>query len=55
MLPGPVLVRRRGLRQQHLSTTPEGQIAVAPMPQWSGVDRASTGNVGGGTWLLSAH
>ncbi|MFF7652120.1 ABC transporter substrate-binding protein [Streptomyces sp. NPDC007983] len=35
--------------------TPAHQIAVAPMPQWSGDSRPSVGNVGGGTWLLSAH
>jgi ABC-type glycerol-3-phosphate transport system substrate-binding protein len=35
--------------------TPAGQIGVAPMPQWSGDTAPSVGNVGGGTWLLSAH
>ena len=25
------------------------------MPQWPGTSSATTGNVGGGTWLLSAH
>jgi multiple sugar transport system substrate-binding protein len=25
------------------------------MPQWAGDDTPSVGNVGGGTWLLSAH
>ena len=25
------------------------------MPQWPGTATPSTGNVGGGTWLLSAH
>lgn len=35
--------------------TPAHQIAIAPMPQWSGDSRPSVGDVGGGTWLLSAH
>ncbi len=35
--------------------TPAHQIGVAPMPQWSGDARPSVGNVGGGTWLMSAH
>ncbi|MBY8877215.1 ABC transporter substrate-binding protein [Actinacidiphila acidipaludis] len=35
--------------------TPAHQIAAAPLPQWSGDTAPSTGNVGGGTWLLSAH
>ncbi|MEV7096623.1 ABC transporter substrate-binding protein [Amycolatopsis sp. NPDC051045] len=35
--------------------TPAGQVAVAPMPQWPGDPSPSAGNVGGGTWLLSAH
>ena len=35
--------------------TPAGQIGVAPMPQWAGDSSPSVGNVGGGTWLLSAH
>uniref|UniRef100_A0AAU2UXP2 Extracellular solute-binding protein n=1 Tax=Streptomyces sp. NBC_00003 TaxID=2903608 RepID=A0AAU2UXP2_9ACTN len=35
--------------------TPAGQIAAAPPPQWKGDSRPATGNVGGGTWLLSAH
>src|SRR5437764_14672863 len=32
-----------------------GQIAVSPMPQWSGDPTPSAGKVGGGTWPLSAH
>ncbi|HEY8987234.1 MAG TPA: extracellular solute-binding protein [Streptomyces sp.] len=32
-----------------------GRIAVAPVPQWKGETSPSTGNVGGGTWLLSQH
>ncbi|MDQ7805487.1 ABC transporter substrate-binding protein [Amycolatopsis sp. A133] len=35
--------------------TPAGQVAAAPMPQWPGDPAPSAGNVGGGTWLLSAH
>jgi ABC-type glycerol-3-phosphate transport system substrate-binding protein len=34
---------------------PAGQVAVAPMPQWPGDPSPSVGNVGGGTWLVSAH
>ncbi|MEV8100235.1 ABC transporter substrate-binding protein [Kitasatospora sp. NPDC085879] len=35
--------------------TPDKTIAVAPIPQWQGETAPSTGNVGGGTWLLSQH
>ncbi|MGW7427069.1 ABC transporter substrate-binding protein [Streptomyces sp. NPDC054813] len=31
------------------------QIGAAPIPQWQGETSPSTGNVGGGTWLLSQH
>ncbi|MEU5636335.1 ABC transporter substrate-binding protein [Streptomyces rishiriensis] len=34
---------------------PAKQIAAAPVPQWQGETSPSTGNVGGGTWLLSQH
>ncbi|MDX2757261.1 ABC transporter substrate-binding protein [Streptomyces europaeiscabiei] len=34
---------------------PAKQIAAAPIPQWQGDNAPSTGNVGGGTWLLSKH
>lgn len=34
---------------------PAQQIAAAPIPQWQGDTSPSTGNVGGGTWLLSQH
>ncbi|MEW2118806.1 carbohydrate ABC transporter substrate-binding protein [Streptomyces sp. NPDC005474] len=34
---------------------PAKQIAAAPIPQWQGDGSPSTGNVGGGTWLLSQH
>ncbi|MFD8864384.1 ABC transporter substrate-binding protein [Streptomyces sp. NPDC059590] len=35
--------------------TPAKHIAAAPIPQWQGDTSPSTGNVGGGTWLLSQH
>ncbi|WP_035839628.1 ABC transporter substrate-binding protein [Kitasatospora azatica] len=35
--------------------TPEKTVGVAPIPQWQGDTSPSTGNVGGGTWLLSQH
>jgi ABC-type glycerol-3-phosphate transport system substrate-binding protein len=53
MLPGPSWFG--GSLFQDTFKTPAGQIAVAPMPQWSGDPAPSVGNVGGGTWLLSAH
>ncbi|MFI7300447.1 ABC transporter substrate-binding protein [Streptomyces sp. NPDC050121] len=34
---------------------PAKQIGVAPIPQWKGQPAPTTGNVGGGTWLLSKH
>ncbi|MFF2078215.1 ABC transporter substrate-binding protein [Kitasatospora sp. NPDC058162] len=34
---------------------PEKTIGVAPMPQWQGDTEPATGNVGGGTWLVSQH
>jgi ABC-type glycerol-3-phosphate transport system substrate-binding protein len=34
--------------------TPKGQIAAAPLPAWSD-SPVTSGDVGGGTWLLSAH
>ncbi|MEU6915478.1 ABC transporter substrate-binding protein [Streptomyces olindensis] len=53
LLPGPAwfggAVFKDGLK------TPAKQIGVAPMPQWEGDSATSTGNVGGGTWLLSQH
>ncbi len=53
MLPGPSWYG--GALFQGTFKTPAGQIAVAPMPQWSADSTPSVGNVGGGTWLLSAH
>jgi ABC-type glycerol-3-phosphate transport system substrate-binding protein len=53
LMPGPAWYG--GALFQGTFKVPAGQIAVAPMPQWSGDDKPSVGNVGGGTWLLSAH
>ena len=53
MLPGPSWYG--GALFQGTFKTPAGQIAVAPMPQWPGDSAPAVGNVGGGTWLLSAH
>jgi multiple sugar transport system substrate-binding protein len=53
MLPGPSWFG--GSLFQETFKTPAGHMAVAPMPQWSGDSTPSVGNVGGGTWLLSAH
>jgi ABC-type glycerol-3-phosphate transport system substrate-binding protein len=53
MLPGPSWFG--GALFQGTFKTPKGQIAAAPMPQWAGDTTPSVGNVGGGTWLLSAH
>ncbi len=53
MLPGPAWFG--GAVFQSSFKTPAGQIAVAALPQWSGDSSPTVGNVGGGTWLLSAH
>ncbi|SMD22582.1 ABC transporter substrate-binding protein [Kibdelosporangium aridum] len=53
MMPGPAWYGGSVFRET--LKVPPGQIAVAPMPQWSGETSPSVGNVGGGTWLLSAH
>ncbi|GAA4628185.1 extracellular solute-binding protein [Actinoallomurus vinaceus] len=53
MLPGPAWFG--GALFQGTFKTPAGQVAAAPMPQWSGDPNPTVGNVGGGTWLLSAH
>ena len=53
MMPGPSWYG--GALFQGTFKVPAGQTAVAPMPQWSGDTEPSVGNVGGGTWLLSAH
>ncbi|MFL5994916.1 MAG: ABC transporter substrate-binding protein [Streptomyces sp.] len=53
LMPGPAwyggAVFKDGLK------TPAKQTAVAPIPQWKGDTSPATGNVGGGTWLLSQH
>jgi multiple sugar transport system substrate-binding protein len=53
MMPGPAWFG--GALFQGTFKLPAGRIAVAPMPQWSGESKPAVGNVGGGTWLLSAH
>ncbi|WP_253780761.1 ABC transporter substrate-binding protein [Goodfellowiella coeruleoviolacea] len=53
MMPGPAWFG--GALFQDAFKVPAGRIAVAPMPQWSGEEEPAVGNVGGGTWLLSAH
>jgi ABC-type glycerol-3-phosphate transport system substrate-binding protein len=52
LLPGPAWYG--GALFQSTFKTPAGQVSAAPMPQWPG-ESPSVGNVGGGTWLLSAH
>lgn len=52
MLPGPAWFG--GALFQTTFKTPAGQISAAPTPQWPG-QSPSVGNVGGGTWILSAH
>ncbi len=54
MLPGPAWFGGALFDNPTGFNTPKGEIGVAPMPTWtSGVN--VTGNVGGGTWFLSAH
>ncbi|MFD4872447.1 ABC transporter substrate-binding protein [Streptomyces sp. NPDC058420] len=53
MMPGPSWYG--GALFEGTFKTPAKQIAAAPIPQWSGETAPSTGNVGGGTWLLSQH
>ena len=53
MMPGPSWYG--GALFKGTFKTPAKQIAAAPIPQWSGEASPSTGNVGGGTWLLSQH
>ena len=55
MLPGPVWFAGSVFNVSSGVKTPKGQMAAAPMPQWPGSTPATTGDVGGGTWLLSAH
>ncbi|MEY9841155.1 ABC transporter substrate-binding protein [Streptacidiphilus sp. EB103A] len=53
MMPGPAWYG--GALFQGTFKTPAKEIAAAPIPQWSGDSQPATGNVGGGTWLMSAH
>ncbi|WP_416978994.1 ABC transporter substrate-binding protein [Streptomyces sp. T028] len=53
MMPGPAWYG--GALFQGTFKTPAKTIGAAPMPQWQGETSPSTGNVGGGTWLLSQH
>jgi ABC-type glycerol-3-phosphate transport system substrate-binding protein len=53
LMPGPAWYG--GALFEGTFKTPAGQIAAAPIPQWQGDASPSTGNVGGGTWLLSQH
>ena len=55
MLPGPVWFAGSVFDSASGLNTPKGQMGAAPMPQWPGTTPATTGNVGGGLWLLSAH
>ncbi|MEV6006933.1 ABC transporter substrate-binding protein [Streptomyces sp. NPDC051976] len=53
MMPGPSWYG--GALFQGSFKTPAHRIAIAPMPRWSNESATTAGNVGGGTWLLSAH
>ncbi|MCX4878220.1 MULTISPECIES: ABC transporter substrate-binding protein [unclassified Streptomyces] len=53
LMPGPAWYG--GALFEGTFKTPAKQIAAAPIPQWQGDNAPSTGNVGGGTWLLSKH
>lgn len=55
MLPGPAWFGGAVFSNPSGLNVPKGQIAAALIPQWPGTSTPSTGNVGGGTWLLSAH
>jgi len=55
MMPGPVWYTGAVFNTTSGLNTPKGLLAAAPMPQWPGTTPATTGNVGGGLWLLSAH
>lgn len=55
MVPAPVWFAGAVFDSTSGLNTPKGEIAAAPMPQWPGSATPATGNVGGGTWLLSAH
>ena len=53
LMPGPAWYG--GALFEGTFKTPAKQIGAAPIPQWKGETSPSTGNVGGGTWLLSQH
>lgn len=53
MMPGPSWYG--GALFQGTFKTPAHRIAVAAMPRWSADTGTTASNVGGGTWLLSAH
>ncbi|NEA66232.1 extracellular solute-binding protein [Streptomyces sp. SID12488] len=53
LMPGPAWFG--GAMFRDTLKVPAKQIAAAPIPQWQGDGSPSTGNVGGGTWLLSQH
>lgn len=55
MLPAPVWFAGSVFNTTSGLNTPKGQMAAAPVPQWPGTSTPSTGDVGGGLWLLSAH
>lgn len=53
LMPGPAWYG--GAMFKDTLKTPAKTIGAAPIPQWNGDPSPSTGNVGGGTWLLSQH
>jgi multiple sugar transport system substrate-binding protein len=55
MMPAPVWFAGAVFDSKSGLNTPKGQMAAAPIPQWPGTTTPTTGNVGGGLWLLSAH
>ena len=55
MMPSPVWFDGSVFDTPTGLNTPKGQMAAAAVPQWPGTATPTTGDVGGGTWLLSAH
>ncbi len=55
MMPSPVWFDGSVFDTPTGLNTPKGQMAAAPVPQWPGTATATTGDVGGGLWFLSAH
>ena len=55
MMPGAAWLAGAVFNSTSGLNTPKGQIAVAPIPQWPDAATPSTGDVGGGLWLLSSH